>query len=69
MNQPPIPARLSPRPLRTILRRLTRSPFVADLQVHGWLAGLLLAGLVAVLTRGEFVAWDGVHSIPTGDTR
>ena len=65
----PLPARLSPRPIRTVSRRLTRSRFAADLMTHGWLAGLLLAGAVAVLTRGEFIAWDGVHTIPAGSTR
>lgn len=68
-----LPPRLSPRAgsgARRALRRIRRSRAVADLRAHGWLVGLLLAGvLCTVVMRGDFATWDGVHGIPTGGAR
>lgn len=47
----PLPARLSPRAgngTRRFLRRLRRSRAVTDLRSHGWLVGLLAAGLLCI---------------------
>lgn len=59
-----LPARLSPSPVRTLGRRVTRSQLIADLSRHGWLPlwwalVLVLAVLVGLLSHGWVLTWDG----------
>lgn len=64
-----MPARWSPRPVRTTIRSARRH--LAD-AVHAafWPAvvgaGVIVGLYLLVLTRGMFVAWDGWHAIPAG---
>lgn len=63
--------------LRQLARRVAVSPFAGDLR-RAWRAafwpavacsGLFIGLYLVYATRGSYVAWDGVHSIPTGGTR
>lgn len=53
------------------LQRIARSPFAADLRsgrfdlALGVLVGVTVTVLVAVVTRGEFLTWDGWRQVPT----
>lgn len=61
-------ARAAARP--PLSARVLRSQFAADVRAHGWMAGLLLAAVLAPLALGDiYVTWDGVHSIPTGGAK
>lgn len=80
--------------LQRRLRRVTRSPFAADLRrawarvsarratedrspirssyLAAFWPAVVCAGLVVGLlfaTRGHYISWDGVQSIPTGGAR
>lgn len=58
---------LPPVPPATVVRRVARSRFADDLRQYGWLVGLILAGLLClILTRGEYVTFGGLESIPGG---
>ncbi len=64
-----LPLHLHPRPRQALLERLTASPAYQDLTRHGWAplivaAMLVLALLVAVLTRGLILTWDGWIVVP-----
>lgn len=65
-----LPVRLSPAPVRTLRRRVSRSQAVADLSRHGWLPlwvalVLVLALLVALLSSGWVLTWDGYVEVPS----
>ncbi len=64
-----LPLHLHPRPRQALLDRLTASPAYRDLTRYGWapliIAGMLvLALLVAALTRGLILTWDGWIVVP-----
>lgn len=63
----PLPARLSPRPVRVLRRRFARSQLAVDLRDWGWLVGLLVAGLICVAAL-DLTFQDLAHLIP-GETR
>ncbi len=68
-----LPLALHPRPLRGLGHRLVDSPMAQDLTRFGWaplfVAGMLvLALLVAVLTRGMILTWDGWITVPVEPT-
>lgn len=75
--RPLLPARLSPRAwsgTRRTLRRLARSRSVRQsVDAAFWpavmCAGLVLGFFLLFATRGQYMAWDGPHSIPTGGIR
>ncbi len=65
-----LPLTRHPRPLRGLGHRLVDSPLAQDLTRHGWtplvLAGMLVVSLlVALLTRGWLLTWDGYVQVPT----
>ncbi len=68
-----LPLHLHPRPRQALLERLTASPAYQDLTRHGW-APLLLAAMlvislvVALLTRGWILTWDGYVPVPADTT-
>ncbi len=65
-----LPLRAHPRPLRGLGHRLIDSPAARDLLRFGpwpliWAVMLVLALLVAVLTHGWLLTWDGWVEVPT----
>lgn len=72
-----LPARLSPRAgsgTRRALRRLGRSVVLQQSMASAFwptvaCSGLVVGLVLAVATRGQYVAWDGIHTIPAGGTR
>lgn len=63
--------------LRRLARRVARSPMAGDVRA-AWraafwpavtCAGFFLGVFLLVATRGSYVAWDGIHSIPTGSNQ
>jgi len=62
-----LPARLHPRPVRTVARRMGRSQAAADLRDAAFVIGLLLATLLA-LTWLDPTTQDLLHLI-NGDPR
>ncbi len=65
-----LPLRAHPRPIRGLGHRLIDSPAARDLLRFGpwplfWAAILVLSILVALLTRGMILTWDGWITVPT----
>ena len=76
----PLPARLSPRAwagTRRFLRGVRRSPLARDVRAAAnsafWPAvfgsAVIVGLLLVVITRGQYVSWDGVQSLPVGGAR
>ncbi len=69
-NPQTVPLRITPRPVRALTSRVTRSPFAQDLARHGWLSVwclviLALAFLVGLFTDGVYLTWTGWQEIPS----
>ncbi len=68
-----LPLSAHPRPLRGLAHRFADSPAYRDLTRHGWTplvtAGMIvLSLLVALLTRGWILTWDGYIPVPAETT-
>lgn len=69
MTSSSLPARLSPRPVRTLRSRISRSEFARSLHDDRYFLAacaliLFCAFLVGLLSGSVYIDWSGVHHIP-----